>query len=54
MTDGKCVVPGCGKEAEFNSPGDWCGDHWTLWFDWPDDEPELDWMPKKDLNNEDE
>ena len=43
--DDTCEVPGCEADVEYDSPGKWCGEHWQMWWDWPDDEEQPDWMP---------
>lgn len=47
----KCACPTCTAPAEFDSPNDLCHEHWTMWWEWPEGQPEPSWMerdPKPD------
>jgi hypothetical protein len=39
-----CTVPECKNKALYIAPGDWCQDHWDMWWDWPENKPEPEWM----------
>jgi hypothetical protein len=39
-----CQVPECINPMTHDAPGCWCDEHWQMWFDWPEQEPEPPWM----------
>ena len=41
----RCEVPDCEAEPEFDAPCKWCEKHWWMWWEWPESEPQPDWMP---------
>ncbi len=44
----RCEVPGCDREAHYDSPGDWCSEHWLMWWEWPEDEPGPKWFKEEE------
>ena len=42
-----CTVPGCNKDYTHDAPGIWCEEHWYVWWNWPEEENEPDWMKEK-------
>ena len=46
MMKNQCEVPECEGQVEFDSPGNWCIVHWNIWWNWPEDKPEPNWMPE--------
>jgi len=43
-----CEAPGCDGDVDYIAPGYWCEKHWYMWWDWPEEKPEPEWMTDKD------
>lgn len=39
-----CEAPECGRQASYDSPGNWCSVHWQQWWDWPKKKQVPSWM----------
>lgn len=44
----RCEVPGCGRRASYEAPGEWCSVHWQEWWDHPKGRPHPPWMRERD------